>query len=243
MFKIFLRFTLIFSLTPSFSFAAESAWYEKWTAKPAWPEKISFLTGSALTLTTMLFHRALIDDLQQDQSTRKPLGSWSKAGDLSGQGLPNALYAGAMGAAAWTGHAAAHEHSELMITATLQAVLTTTVLKYTVREKRPDSDKRDSFPSGHTTSAFAFASVVGAEHGWRWGLPAYALATFAGWSRINDNKHDLNDVVAGATIGISTGLGIYYAREERLGRQKATQVRLTPIPLDDGIKLFLSAYW
>ncbi len=35
---------------------------------------------------------------------------------------------------------------------------TTYVLKYTVREKRPDSNNKDSFPSGHTSSAFAGAS-------------------------------------------------------------------------------------
>ena len=36
----------------------------------------------------------------------------------------------------------------------------TYLLKYTVREKRPDSDNRDSFPSGHTSSAFAGAGFI-----------------------------------------------------------------------------------
>jgi len=39
-------------------------------------------------------------------------------------------------------------------------MLTTVALKYTVREKRPDNNDRDSFPSGHTSSAISSAVFI-----------------------------------------------------------------------------------
>jgi membrane-associated phospholipid phosphatase len=116
------------------------------------------------------------------------------------------------------------------------------VLKYSVRQERPDSTQRNSFPSGHTTTAFAFAAVVGEEHGWRWGVPAYALATLVGWSRMNDNKHYLHDVLAGATIGTSVGLGVVRKMRQR---QPLNEVRAEVLPmlLSDGGMLMFSRNW
>lgn len=231
-------------LTISFSATTHAAaWYEDWSAKPAWPEPISFFSGTALTLTTLAFRKKMIDELQHDQNTRKPLGNWSEAGDLYGQMIPNVIYTGGMIAAHhWGQNGLAASRAQLMIMASGEAVLISTVAKFIVREKRPDSNQRTSFPSGHSTSAFAFASVVGAVHGWTWGVPAYAMAAFTGWSRINDNKHFLNDIVAGATIGISTGLGVYYAQKKRLEGKEAAFMIL-PYPVEEGAGLSLQAHW
>ena len=75
-------------------------------------------------------------------------------------------------------------------------------VKYTVREPRPFSGTRNSFPSGHTTTAFAGAELVRSEYGWGAGLAAYAMATAVGVMRIYNGRHWLNDVVAGAGFGI-----------------------------------------
>lgn len=67
--------------------------------------------------------------------------------------------------------------------------------------------KGASFPSGHTTAAFAVASVLAnqyREHKWV-PITAYSVATLVGASRIYENKHWLTDVVAGATIGTLVG--------------------------------------
>ncbi len=57
-----------------------------------------------------------------------------------------------------------------------------------------------SWPSGHTTSAFAFAVAVGiAFPKLRW--PMLAIAALTGFSRMVLNKHYLGDVIMGATIG------------------------------------------
>jgi membrane-associated phospholipid phosphatase len=62
-----------------------------------------------------------------------------------------------------------------------------------------------SWPSGHTSMAFAFATALGDELHQpvaRYGL--LAAATAVGWSRINDNRHWLSDVAAGAVVGITS---------------------------------------
>jgi undecaprenyl-diphosphatase len=67
-----------------------------------------------------------------------------------------------------------------------------------------------SFPSGHTATAFAAAAVVGAIYPrLRW--PLFALAALVGLSRIYLGVHFALDVVAGAMLGISIGLGLVWA--------------------------------
>ena len=70
-----------------------------------------------------------------------------------------------------------------------------------------------SFPSGHTTAAFAFASAVTARVSKRsssqasWiGPLLYGVASLTGISRAYDGSHWFSDVVMGAGIGTVTGL-------------------------------------
>lgn len=60
-------------------------------------------------------------------------------------------------------------------------------------------------PSGHTTASFTSAAVLEAHFGWKAGVPAFAMASFVGWSRIRDHEHFLTDVVVGAAIGVVAG--------------------------------------
>ena len=78
------------------------------------------------------------------------------------------------------------------------------------------SDDYQSFPSGHSTAAFAFASVVTSEtsHWWpdgRWpvGALTYGTATITALSRIYNKQHWASDVIAGAAIGTLTGLKVF----------------------------------
>lgn len=77
----------------------------------------------------------------------------------------------------------------------------TYLLKYTVKKERPDHSDFHSFPSAHSSIMFANAAFVQRRYGWKWGAPAYVLATYVGWSRTFAKKHDWWDVVAGAAIG------------------------------------------
>ena len=85
------------------------------------------------------------------------------------------------------------------------AMASTMLLKYTVREKRPDTTEHDSFPSGHTSSAFAGASFIHRRYGLQYALLPYLGALFTGYSRIHAHRHYTRDVIAGAAIGIAAG--------------------------------------
>jgi membrane-associated phospholipid phosphatase len=63
----------------------------------------------------------------------------------------------------------------------------------------------DAFPSGHTTMAFALATALSDELHRPWASVAlFVAAAGTGWSRLNDNKHWLSDVAAGAAVGIAS---------------------------------------
>ena len=77
-------------------------------------------------------------------------------------------------------------------------------LKYGINKKRPFDNGVRSFPSGHTSTTFHSAAFLQKRYGWEYGIPAYCLAAFTGYSRINAQRHDGWDVVAGALIGIGS---------------------------------------
>ena len=63
----------------------------------------------------------------------------------------------------------------------------------------------DAFPSGHATMAFALATSLANEIKRPWATAALlTVAAGTGWSRMNDNKHWLSDVVAGAALGVTS---------------------------------------
>lgn len=67
----------------------------------------------------------------------------------------------------------------------------------------PFSTGYTSLPSGHTSMAFALATSLSDEIERPWATVAlYTGAGLVGWSRLNDNRHWLSDVAAGAMIGI-----------------------------------------
>jgi membrane-associated phospholipid phosphatase len=100
-------------------------------------------------------------------------------------------------------------------------------LKNAVKRQRPDGSDRLSFPSGHTSSTFAMASVAHAHYGAKVGIPAFALASTIGLSRIERGKHNVSDVLAGATLGFVVGRSV--ARDNGVApRGRSTRFALTP---------------
>lgn len=109
--------------------------------------------------------------------------------------------------------------------------LFSTVLKVSMGRHRPSrgnsSDTFDgpgtgskSFPSGHTTTVFAVATVVANEYEH---IPliapiSYGIATLTGFSRLNDNKHWASDVVFGAALGYFTAKTILRLHSNKKGR-------------------------
>jgi hypothetical protein len=84
-----------------------------------------------------------------------------------------------------------------------------------------------SFPSGHATNAFAFATAVAGHYdGWIVPTIVYTIATGVAVSRVNDHVHFPSDVVAGALIGHTVAKGI-------LARHKGSKVAWQAAPLLD----------
>lgn len=100
-------------------------------------------------------------------------------------------------------------------------------LKYAVHKRRPDGSDRRSFPSGHSSLVFTDASFLMRRYGWKYGVPAYALATYVAWGRVYGKKHDFWDVATGAAIGTAIGL---------LGtRPFMKQVEIAPAAITDPV--------
>ncbi len=209
------------------------------TLKPA---RYAIYAGSALTLSLVLLEKQVVDPVQEEAVESKPLGRSSKYGDKLGQLYPNLAYVlGMYGYGAIYKDQDALTNSSLMLQATIYSSVVATALKYTVRERRPDNPKiKNSFPSGHTTTIFAFASYIGCRHSLPWGIAAYSAAAFVGFSRMNDNAHWIHDVTAGATIGTAYGLGVCAAEKERATKKTPIETIGFLVPLDKGLAVGLS---
>ena len=116
-----------------------------------------------------------------------------------------------------------HEHkigSRMMAGVTAFALMTAICqgTKRLVREPRPDTGAKTSFPSGHTATVFMGAELVRLEYGWGYGAAAYAVAATVGAMRVYNNRHWCNDVLAGAGVGVLSAQAAYWLLplEERL---------------------------
>ncbi len=82
---------------------------------------------------------------------------------------------------------------------------TVNILKWTGNVERPDGTSKNSFPSGHTATAFMGAEFLYQEYKevsvW-YGITGYAVAAGTGIFRLYNNRHWITDVAAGAGIGM-----------------------------------------
>ncbi len=96
----------------------------------------------------------------------------------------------------------------------IDATVLVTALKYSVGRERPDGSNNQSFPSGHSITAFCFAPVVMKYWGVQAGIEAYALGTVTAFARVEGYHHYLSDVLAGATLGILIGNAVVYSPKD-----------------------------
>ncbi len=119
---------------------------------------------------------------------------------------------------------------------------TSYLVKYAAGRERPDATNDpnqwrtggDSFPSLHTTAAFAIGTVL-AESGndrYRWvrRILGYGMAGYTAYARLQHNAHWLSDTVAGAGIGLSTA---HFVMDRHNGYSHVGQFNW--IPLDGGV--------
>jgi hypothetical protein len=114
-----------------------------------------------------------------------------------------------------------------------------TVVKYSIGRSRPYAGNgkrafqpfsfrasRSSFPSGHTTGAFALASVFSSRYESAWfRAAAYGAASAAGLQRVYVDKHWSSDVFFGGVLGAATGLAVVRLSSGR----SAGGARLLPV--------------
>ena len=112
--------------------------------------------------------------------------------------------------------------------------IVTNSLKYVIGRSRPIDREgaykfqpfsgRDSFSSGHTSEAFALASVISEHYPSPWvQVTSYGLASMVGYARLLDKRHWTSDVLAGAAIGTFVGKAVVHFN------QKHRNVSLQPI--------------
>lgn len=126
--------------------------------------------------------------------------------------------------------------------ATIAAVLTT-IGKHAFHRTRPYKTDNPhefdignfkssnvSFPSGHTGTAFAIATVFAEAYKDKKIIPilAYSAATLAGLSRIHDNKHWASDVAMGAVLGYAAGKFVSNRRLASTGISVTPSVNFGP---------------
>lgn len=97
------------------------------------------------------------------------------------------------------------DRTTILCTAYLLMGTTVTAIKLTGNVERPDKTSFNSFPSGHTATAFMGAEFLFQEYKdvsvW-YGVAGYAVAAGTGFFRMYNDRHWLTDVAAGAGIGM-----------------------------------------
>lgn len=151
----------------------------------------------ATIVFTLLFSQCT---LAQDTSETKPqVGTTQKIGDVILFALPVATVG--------TSFIVGDEKGAWQFTKGLLLTEAVTYgLKFSINKQRPDMSNDNSFPSGHTSTTFHSAGYIHRRYGFKYSIPAYALAGFTAASRIDSEKHDILDVLAGAAIGLGSNL-------------------------------------
>lgn len=165
--------------------------------------------------------RENLDARVRDHTSRNPQ-KWGEASEVLRQfgefqyQVP--VIAGVYGLSVWTGDDHLHEFGLSLISAYTLSSVATVAIKGITNTQRPTNVYQDGeygFPSFHTSSTFSIASVIDEYYGWKAGIPAYVLAGLVGWSRIDQQEHDLSDVFFGAALGFVIGKTVSAAHIER----------------------------
>lgn len=208
-----MRIIALFCLI-SFAVQAEKPSFKKW--------KTPLALGIASGLTYNPFAKQIQTNIVA-QGHFTPLDDYIQYG-------PAAIYVG-LNMAEFKNKEGAFDQAGVFLLGTGIYVATTQGLKALVIEARPDGEE-NTFPSGHTATAFFGATVL--AHEFRdthpeFVIAGYTLATATGALRIANNKHWVTDVLMGSAIGIASAeLAYILYPKVRHQWQKLNRFTLTP---------------
>jgi len=163
-----------------------------------------YLIIGAVGATPVVFNKAV---KQEDPGLNEMWGNSGFADGIFefGDGMGNAIIPLAASGLSLSigkiGHIRAVETfgSDLFRAQAVNGLLTLS-MKRLIDRRRPNGGPY-SYPSGHTSTAFTTAGVLNHHFGPYVGIPAHIAAAYVGFSRLQENRHYLSDIVAGAIIG------------------------------------------
>jgi hypothetical protein len=197
---------------------------------------LPFLIGSAAALAIAPA------DQEVSRSMHNHAREFGDAGEIVGPIITNSIAGGAFLASRLT----KNEHFRAFGYTLAQAYGTNAILtqgiKFATHRMRPDGSASNSFPSGHTSSAFAVATVVTNYYGKKWGIPLYAFSGLVGLSRIEKRQHWPSDVLAGAALGYISGRTALLGTKREITRPRKARLMIMPTFGHDwrGISAFIS---
>ncbi|ADE11256.1 phosphatase PAP2 family protein [Sideroxydans lithotrophicus] len=171
----------------------------------------------AVVGTALVVDRPLRDEMRRHSGNNSFITQVERFGSQYAAGVVGGFYV----VGAFTGNNTAVQVAQDGIAASLIAsgIVTPTIKLLAGRSRpradediynfKPFSDANSSFPSGHTTEAFALASVIANHYDETWVTCAsYSIAGLVGLARTYHQAHFASDVVAGAMIGTLVGKSV-----------------------------------
>ena len=136
----------------------------------------------------------------------------------------------------YIGFKSEHSLKQMLSNAAISLVLvggTAYIIKNATKDLRPDGSAFNSFPSGHTATAFSGATLQFLEYResniW-YAASGYLFATATGVLRVANNRHWSGDVVTGAGLGMAIGTIVYYFNPIQLNKKTSKKTTFLPYP-------------
>lgn len=201
----------------------------------AWDQKSQFILAAGAA--SVFIVNPQDDFIRTDWKNHHQMSKdFSHTGDLMGSGIVGAMTIGVQyfydgESDHWISHARG----------LVWGTVFSSALKVTFGRPRPgNSDSHHSFPSGHTTAAFATATSLSYAYGWKAAAVVYPLAVFVGLSRLADDAHWASDVVGGAFLGFWAARASFYSTKQ-IEEDKQKYVLLPVVDPDQlGVSLVYS---
>jgi PAP2 superfamily len=219
------------------------------TAPLHWDTRDWEFFGGALAAIAAAHHYDTQVRIHYDEGYKSPLGP-KESGELTDTLPSAALLVGTWGYASLIGSHDGESEAWNMFESTGLSLVSAYALKYTIRRTGPDSTTDpnhwfgggSSFPSEHTTMAFAIGTVL-AESGnpdYRWirRVIGYGVGFGTAYLRMKHNAHWLSDTVAGGALGMASA---HFVMNRSAERDEAAGSEISLVPVQGGVMLAYTA--